>query len=223
MTDSFQRIPPGLSGCVRHAHVCVRMRVHMCVHMRRYARYSFIRLRGKVPSGLSRMIRTGEYRHICRRFLHKIHRKTSGKFVSAVVTPSETASKSRRDFQPGFQERFREKIAVDFQSAPQKTAEKSPEKIARLHVRTHLRIRMHACLRMGKSRRDIRKRESVRILVLLRARSYIHYVRAHVKGSIRPVILPHTSSSRLRRKSRRDLTKETSRRDGERIILIFAS
>ena len=172
MTDSFKesrRDFPDAFDTRSYGFACA----FACVFAHRHARYSFIRLRGKVPSGLFRMIRTGEYRHICRRFLHKIRRKTSGKFVSAVVTPSETASKSRRDFQPGFQERFREKIAVDFQSAPQKTAEKSPEKIARSRTRTHLRA--HAC--KGKSWRDIRKRESVRILVLLRARSYIHYVR----------------------------------------------
>lgn len=139
----------------------MHVRMRTCIEIRRLSlqRYPV----GTFPDG-----RTGEYRHICRRFLHKIRRKTFGKFVSAVVAPSETALKSRRDFRQGFQERFREKIMADSGPVPQKTAEKNMEKIARSRTRTCLRT--HAC--KGKSRRDVpdaRKRASL----FLNARDHI--------------------------------------------------
>lgn len=169
MTDSFKESCRDFSGCVRHAfvRVCMRVRVRTCVEIRRLSlrRYPV----GTFPDG-----RTGEYRHIRRRFLHKIRRKTSGKFVSAVVTPSETALKSQWDFRQEFQERFREKTAADFQSAPQKTAEKNPEKIARTRTRTY----SHACARKGKSRRDVRDtRKHASLFTYARDHIFITYAR----------------------------------------------
>lgn len=83
----FQEIPPGL---FRMRSTCVRTGLHARSHADMHRNPPSEPAEnpvGTFPDG-----RTGEYRHICRRFLHKILRKTSG---SSYPPPSHCRKPAR--------------------------------------------------------------------------------------------------------------------------------